>query len=191
MKKRVIGSLVSILAVVASPIAAQDAQVWDTIGNWTIAVDTTLDNSCFALTVFEGDTYLRLGLNVTEAMLPYYMILGNPSWRSIEEGKDYELTLQFDNAPAWTATAVGTYMGDLPSLMLQAAEFDFIDEFARKHTLQITFMGRRVDSLSLSGSARATQELATCQIAMDRTGLPSTDPFETRPASAPKDPFAI
>jgi hypothetical protein len=173
--------------------SAQDAVEWGEVAGWTIAVDTTLGNSCFALTAFEDGTILRIGFDNTDARGPLYIMFGNQKWRSLEEGKDYDLVIQMDNEPEWDAPARGVSMGeDMVFVYVKTDQPGFLEEFTRKHGVSVLYQGRTIASLSLEGSFKAGLAMAECQLALNSSSPPArdADPFSTSPPKANDDPFA-
>ena len=86
--KAVIATL-SVLALSSVALAEEGSPIWKTVDTWSIAVDTSLSNSCFMLTSYVDNTFLRLGLDKTNRQLPGYIIIGgrtrsvqNPALRS-------------------------------------------------------------------------------------------------------------
>lgn len=173
----------------SSSTYAQDAPLWKNVGTWQIRVDTTLDYGCFAANFYEGNTMLRLGTIPSTGNA--YIILGDTDWKSLEVGKEYDLVFRFDSLDPWSGTASALNMGDnLIVLFTNFSDFDFIDEFMKRHTLRVGFKNRNVATLSLSGSYKAVTELATCQETMRAAGEPGNerDPFAT-PRRSGDDPF--
>jgi hypothetical protein len=120
------------------------------------------------------------------------------NWASIESGKDYDLTIQIDNGSSWNSPASGFRFGGLPSLIVNTNQIDFLDQFMRKHSLQVYFNGQRILNLSLRGSNAALQEMGYCQNAVDsylgkyKPSARKTDPFaEGNVSPAAKDPFDL
>ena len=169
--------------------AAADSPLWKDVSGWQIRVDRTVGSGCFAATVFEGDTGFRIGLNKVNSY--GYVILGDDDWQSLEVGKDYPLTAQFDSEGTWEGTARAISMGPRsPGIFLMWTFSDphFFAEFARKDAVTFAYEGKTVVRLSLKGSAAAMAELLNCQEQMDQAGSQdATDPLAHKPDA---DPFA-
>lgn len=180
----------------AAPGAAQNAEVvlWKHVQNWSVYVDRTTGDTCFAGVVFDDGTVFRFGFLEPGSQTALYAAIGNPNWQSIEQGKDYELYLQFDNAQSWRAPARATQIDGVPFLFVGTSEVDFVEELMRKHYLKVHYDGRNILSLSLQGSYAALQEMGMCETTISeyRTSGSATsgDPFKTERASNKTDPFA-
>jgi hypothetical protein len=177
---------------ISSALASEGAVQWGTSGAWTIAVDTSLGNSCFLVTTFVDGTIFRLGFNQQNTSSPMYVGIGNQDWKSLDPGKDYDLQLQLDNLPGWNAAAEATTIGVTPFLLIPTDQVKFVDEFMRRHTLRMYFSGREVVRLNLKGSSQAVNEMLRCQNAViNYTQPPARDPF-SGVSSGPKkkDPFS-
>jgi hypothetical protein len=113
-----------------------------------------------------------------------YIILGNGAWRSLENGKQYVLTMQFDEEVPWKGPALATDMG----LVIKFSKANFLVEFARKQNLSIWYGNRLVTRLPLTGSKDATNEMVVCQHKIDAAkNATLSDPFAQR---TPSDPFS-
>jgi len=115
-------------------------------------------------------------------------------WRSIENGKDYELYLQLDNAQSWRSPARATRIDGVPFLVFGADQVDFVEELMRKHFLKVHYEGRMILNLSLQGSYAALQEMGVCESTIAEYRSPgsvsNSDPFKGERASNKADPFA-
>lgn len=168
----------------------KDVAKWSEIGWWEILVDRSLDSGCFAWAEYDGGTILRIGFDPTTEMM--YFMIANSDWKSVEIGKDYNLDIQFDDEDPWKAESTAIDMG-IAALHVETRQWDFVDEFKRKHTLFVSYKDQNIATLSLKGSARAIDEVVRCQSAMmDTTGASlASDPFKSDSKTAtPKDPFA-
>jgi hypothetical protein len=191
--KQWVGLLLSAcIGLIVSPASGEDSISWTPpeVNGWFIAVDTTVGNGCFIYSIFEGDTYARIGFN--PQMSSFYLLVGDLDWNSIEAGKEYNIELQMGQRPSWTAPAIGGRLGDVPNLIVTSRDPAFVDEFARQHYIRVWYEGREVANLSLEGSAAAIDEMLRCQQAINEYGGSATpasndDPFQQRSS---KDPFA-
>jgi hypothetical protein len=167
---------VAALALSAATTSAlsQETFEWRQVGDWTIGVDTTLGDACYALNAFTDGTALRIGFDNTNAEWPWYIMFGNDAWQSLETDVEYEMSLKFDNETPWSGPAVGVPMGDMVFLHMLGADVEFFDEFILKDQVAISYDGRTVATLSLAGSARATEALLDCQ---DEQDAANVDPF--------------
>ena len=176
-------------ALMTAPALAQGTRDWGQVGNWYVGVDGSLANSCYALHEYEDGTVLRIGLDMSSTDDRWYIMFGNDRWRSIEEGGEYDVALQFDREPEWTAVATGVNMGPGSNfLYVFGSDLEFFDEFIFKNTLSLSYAGDIIARLSLSGSARATGAMIECQEA--QVSAPAADPFAGKKKKSASDPFA-
>ena len=176
--------------------ASDDTPDLGEVGGWSISLDSSLGDGCFASSGFEDGSALRFGFSNLDDDLPFYIALIKEDWASIEDGKDYEVTLQFDKAQPWSATATGMHMGDFPGLLVGTDQSDFLTELARKKKVSWWYQDTLLGTYSLSGTFAATQAIAACQQLVEQNGAPAPkstpdDPFKGgKPKADPKDPFA-
>lgn len=170
---------------------ADQASLWKNVGGWEIRVDNTLGYGCFALAIYDGGTALRIGIDPSSDYNGY-ILLGNPKWKSLEPGKDYDLKIQFDKETPWTAVAKAVQFDDGGLVMLHAS-FDkgaVLKEFSKKHQVAFYYNDSLIDRLRLKGSALATRELIRCQMSMKETGVSKQKPDPFKNSSRNSDPFA-
>jgi hypothetical protein len=160
---------------VAPALAANDALRWGKSGGWDILIDPTLGNGCFIYTVYTGGIGLRLGFSPDDGEA--YLMVGSKSWASIEHGKTYSIELRMDRDAPWRASATGVDFDGLPLLMATTDDPDFLIDFAKKNSLQVTYRGSVVATLSLRGTYAAISEMLNCQEQVDRYGVRKSDPF--------------
>jgi len=191
---------VSILAIAlawGTPISAQDTVLWKRVGNWDVSIDTTVGNGCFTTSTWNGGTFMRIGLNPEADN--FYFLVGNDKWASITPDQEYDIQIKFGNKAAWDVSAIGFQFnpGELTYLLARSTKYDFIEEFMRQSNMRISYDGREIDNLKLTGSSRAFKTVIACQEEADRRSA-NSDPFAgtSKPATAPKtgrkseDPFA-
>ncbi|MBX3598415.1 MAG: hypothetical protein KF874_12670 [Rhizobiaceae bacterium] len=191
--------LVVWLALLGSPVAAQNNEVvfYKEVAGWYIYSDRTNGNACFATTFFDEGTYIRIGFNAKNSAAAAYVAFGNEKWRSIEQGKDYDIIIQMDQEKPWNATATGGKIGGIPYLFAGTNAAVFFTEFMRKHRISVTYNNNEIARLSLKGSASAGGAVVECQklvVGPSNTDPPVTknDPFDgTAPRNAKDDPFAL
>ncbi len=80
----------ALLCLITLPVSATEP-LWKRVGSWDIRVDRSLNYGCFLVNVYQGGTVFRIGFDRTNG--GGYLMLGNPNWRSIEVGKEYDLEL--------------------------------------------------------------------------------------------------
>jgi len=184
---------VSIVIWPTDLMAGADSPLWKRVGSWDVRVDKTLGNGCFAMAEYEGGTTFRIGFNPPNKN--GYVIVGHANWKSLEEGKEYPIKLQFGNAVPWTGDATGFKFektDPIVFLMITIIETDLFTEFMRKTYIKVSYNEKTIAKLNLKGSYAAFEEVAKCQKAMKAGGETSPagkDPF-ARGASSSLDPFA-
>jgi hypothetical protein len=170
--------------------------LWANVGDWSILVDRSLGNGCFMISSYTRGTYLRIGIDNTNNKNGYVMI-GNEAWQSIEAGKEYKLSLEFNDETPWIGTFRAITMGDVTVLFNPFNKPEFLREVGAKQKLTILYDDKVVTTLPLTGSYAAVQSLIECQSKVDEAAQSTpSDPFSsgsTRPASrsggAAPDPF--
>ena len=173
---------------------AQDSVIWsDDVSGWTVAVDRSLNDGCFAFTCFDGGTCLRLQLNAANEQVIFFVM--NNNWQSLETGKLYDIEVKFGTLTPWTGRAsVHRFSDGLPSLVLNVPfeedrALNFVDEFMRMTGVQISYSGSVIANLSLRGTYAAMEEVFNCQRTMIEGGRGTrSDPFSSAPQSS-DDPF--
>ena len=184
---------VCVLAGVLLASGADSATWKEDVRGWYIGVDESVGNGCYMLAFFDGDTFLRVGFDPRYPSLDF--VVGDEDWRSIEEGKVYQIEVQFGRRSPWTGEAVGFVWDDGDrSLIFSILEVDermflFIDELMKMQSVSVRYDGKIIASLSLKGTFAATEELMNCQLNMTG-GLQGTgeDPFGGSTGSD-ADPF--
>ena len=177
-----------------SPVFSQETITWkNNVKGWRIAVDSSIGDSCFMVTAYEGGTLLRAQVNMNEEIFQF--ILADSSWKSLETGKLYDIKVQFGTLAPWTGLAsVHHFSDDLPALIFDVTFEDekaelFIEEFMRMTGVLIFYSGNVISNLSLSGTYAAMQEVFACQSAMlDGGSGRDSDPFSNTPENS-NDPF--
>ena len=163
--------------------------LWKKVDGWQIRVDTTLDNSCFLVQLFEGFTVLRLGFN--KPAQTFYVLVGDKDWESIEVGKEYPIQIRFGNARPWGGNAGAIDIG-VPALTLSLRKAEsitkFLGEFMRKSSVKIAYRNKTITHLSLKSSFKAGRELLACQEVLDKT-QERKDPFNRKDKKSTDDPF--
>lgn len=183
MFKRML-AIVMVGTMFAGGALAEDTVVWGRgeVRGWKTAVDRTIGNGCFIYSYFEGNSFLRLGVNPqTETV---YMLLGDSDWQSITEDQEYQIELQMGRKSKWNASAIGGVLDGMPSLLVTATDLTFLRELSSQSNVRAWFGRNEIANISLRGSAAAIDEMIRCQNWMDKNG---GDPFAS--ATTTKDPF--
>ncbi|MEM6566726.1 MAG: hypothetical protein AAF665_19910, partial [Pseudomonadota bacterium] len=170
---------------------AQDTVIWqDNVEGWSVAVDRTIENSCFILAGFDNDVFLRFQFNATKESVQF--IVANIHWNTLQSGGDYDMEVIFDDGEAWAGMAKAHTWNDvLPSLVLSVPVKDqqasnFMKSFTDMDSVSISHAGAEIAELSVSGTEAAVASMLNCQASMSslsKSGEDKTGDFE--PASDP------
>ena len=173
----------------ASPVFAEDTVTWqDDVEGWSVAIDRTIDDSCFIISGFDNDMFLRFQFNATQQNVQ--LIVASIEWDSLKTGEDYDLEVAFGDLDSWTGTAKGHRWSDiLPSLVLSVPFADkqashFMREFTATDTISITHDGSEIANLALAGADEAIASMMECQATMSQAGATKRsgkDPFAPKP----------
>lgn len=174
--------------------AFAEPREFGTAGNWTIAIDTTINNSCFALATFIDGSAFRIGFDMRPgAGNPFFVILGNINWKSIEYGKEYPIDLIFGNEPPWSGNASG-FSFDPPENQTwlrvgvgKDTGAEFVSEFMKQRFVAVKYSGKEILRLALKDSYKAGLKLIECQKQASQTQT-TTDPFKNT-SDRSSDPF--
>ncbi len=162
--------------------------MWKQVGQWQIRIDRTLNYGCFMIGAYVGGTVLRFGFDRQQQN--GYLMLGDDAWTSLEEGKDYNIRVQFDSDSPWDGTARAIRLGTAAVvLQLPFSDSNMITEISRKQLMRVYYNGRPVAQLALTGSYAATRELINCQVAVEDARKGTTAPTSNN-APTSNDPFA-
>ncbi|MEO0943449.1 MAG: hypothetical protein AAFY06_01215 [Pseudomonadota bacterium] len=179
----------SVLALAASSAFAQDTVMWnEDIRGWSVAIDRTIEDSCFIISGFEDQLFLRLQFNAQQQNVQF--IVANVAWESLETGQEYGLEVIFGEDSPWSGMAQGhIWQGILPSLVLSVPFEDqqaskFMEEFSDRGSVRISYEGNEIANLALSGTGEAVASMMACQQAMAEASAfkdSNADPFAPAP----------
>ena len=157
----------SALILAGAAPAAADIADWSEVSGWFVAVDTTFSpRSCFAAAEFDGETYLRIGIDASDATV--YAVLANPHWVALEPGGTYGVEMWFGDETPWGfAMHAGQFPDGSTFLISFTDDWLLLEEFAGEPNVRVVYEGRDVANLDLSGSPEALTEVMACQRAMD------------------------
>ncbi len=177
--------LCSALFAVSSPLIAHSETIpWKEVAGWMVRMDPSAGNACYVTTSYKDGTVIRLGFEFSENDRLLYLSLGNSKWKSLEDGKDYPIRIQFDTETPWDAKASAVEVGRLTHLKVNTRDTGFVSEFSRKLGLRAFYAGKQIVSLRLKGSSKAIDEMLACQQATN------TLANAQKPAPKDEDPFA-
>jgi hypothetical protein len=186
---------VCILVLMAVPASAEKSLRWATSGDWDIRVDKSV-GGCFMSASYTLGEFIRIGFDRVDKN--GYLWIANQAWRSVEVGKEYKLSFEFDGESPWTGVFRAIDLGDgFKALAGSFDKPDFMRDFGAKQKVNVYYEGKFVAMLPLTGSFAAMQALIQCQSKVEEVlgapPVPSPDPFSgsgTRPASDPFSPNA-
>jgi hypothetical protein len=163
------GALLALLP--ATAVVAQDTVVWEKdVQGWAVIVDRTINSSCFIISEFADDLYLRLQFNTTQDNVQF--ILANMRWDALETGREYDLEVAFGSHASWDGAASGYRWHDvLPSLVFSVPVADnqayhFMREFMGIGSVSVSFDGEEIATAALAGADRAVASMMECQATM-------------------------
>jgi len=166
---------------------------WKTVEGWDISFYPASEG-CQAFALFEEDTAFFIGFDNSGDGLLLDVTLLDERWGSIEDGKEYSVTLHFGNETPWTLEMDGVQMDDFPGLNIlidaSSDEADlFINEFQRETRMKWSFGDNLLGRYTLRGSRRAFDEVIACQRSYFEAIQTQSDPFAAS-GSGKNDPFA-
>lgn len=172
---------------------AAEAIDWKTVGGWDISFYPGSEG-CQAFALFEEDTAFFIGFDNTGNELALDVTLLDKRWGSLQDSKEYSITLHFGNETPWTLEMDGVQMDGFPGLniMIDATSDEadlFVDEFQRETKMEWVFNGTLLGRFTLRGSRRAFDEVIACQRSYFEALSSQADPFATS-GSGKSDPFA-
>lgn len=147
---------------------------WKSVGGWSVHVDRSLNNSCFALASNDTSAF-RIGFDVSDEFSSYFFV-ANESWKSIIIDKEYELRMKFDGHDPWRVVAVGSKIGDLLALKATFNDDRFWVEFSKAKRLAIDYNNSSIINVPTSDNDKAFDQLIACQKAQPKNA--TTDPFK-------------
>ncbi len=186
--RMIFAAAIAMALTTSAAIASDDSVPWGDgeVAGWNIAVDTSLGGGCFIYAIFDGNTLVRIGFDPSSS--DYYLILGDDDWKSIEAGKEYDLTLKLGRRDPWDAQANGIPLGDGTALMVTSTDTNFLQEFSSQQNIKVEYNGDQIANLDLGGSAAAIQEMINCQTTVDAAASNGgDDPFKKTDSG---DPFS-
>ena len=134
-------------------------------------------------------TGLYLGLVGADADLHVELLVFNVDWHSIEQDRDYPIELRMDDGAPWDLTMSGIRGDGARGLgFYYPADTEvaggLMEELMGGSTVELWYRGTSLARLSLTGSARAYEEVVACTRSYRDAVMATADPF------AAADPFA-
>jgi hypothetical protein len=109
-----------------------------------------------------------------------YFLFGDPEWKSLKAGKTYPMQFVFDGRDRYEDDMLAHDISGDVVLTVDDVSDDFIQSFAERHAMEISYRGKVIARLSLQNTYAAINEVGRCQQSQ-----------ATRPQPLPKggDPF--
>lgn len=156
-------------SIPASTALGEDYYASDRIyakeGNWWIWV-TRARKSCSMAATFAGDAEITVGGDRRGGKLAYFFLFSKASWE-YEQGKDYEVTVDYDGHSTWAGDGVGVVLTGQNGVALEGVHAEAVDEFAAAKTLGLKIGSREHGVFDLSGSRAGIAKLRECIAAVD------------------------
>lgn len=173
--------------------AMAESSLWKSVGPWDVRFYPD-DRGCSAVTQYEGGTAFFIGFSEHENGIGFEVIIFNENWKSIEDGKDYDIEVKFGNESPWDLNMTGIEDSDgIPGLKFWNSEDSdnvarFVDEFQRKLSMEWRYQGTSLGRFALRGSRAAFDEVLKCQNSF-KNATSDNDPFSTTQPRNKPDPF--
>jgi hypothetical protein len=167
MKK---GMLALVMLALSWGVLADSRQtvLFGKAGEWSIYVDRTVGNGCFAIGHFEAGTVVRVGW--APSANRFYMIYSDQRWAdNLELGANYTLRFAFDDgAVSYGGTLKAVNLAGQKALFHDRVDPEFMLDFGRRGTLTVyNARGGRMAKLNLESSQQALDEVVRCQREMN------------------------
>lgn len=169
------------IQIAPSAQSRPDTELFSESGDWLIMTDHTMAGSCFIVKYFDDGTILRLSNDTRYSLQDGdgFLLLTNPAWASVTDGREFNIDFQFGQFEPWNAVASVMQLGGFNWLHVTFAGENgqlIKRELAQADSMSVSRDGKLVVSLNLQGSARAIERLMACQSASN-TKRAQNDPF--------------
>lgn len=138
-------------------------------GNWWVWV-TRARKSCSMAATFDGSAEITVGGDRRDGKLAYFFLFSKASW-DYEQGKDYEVTVEYDGHSTWAGDGVGVAFPEQNGVALEGVHAEAVDEFAAAKTLGLKIGSVEHGVFDLSGSRAGIAKLRECIAAVDGGGI--------------------
>ncbi|HEX8643837.1 MAG TPA: hypothetical protein VF702_07985 [Allosphingosinicella sp.] len=137
---------------------------------------------CSILTEYESGAYLRVAYEYGENRA--WFSIDNPAWRSIEQGRQYQIGVFFSNGAQYGPVGAfgmnSVYEGArMTGLLAIFHAEDFLRDFAESASIVVTMDEARLGAVALEGTRAAVARLRTCALDTHRRNPP--DPAANLP----------
>ncbi len=154
--------VVALLLIQASAISAEpQTEAWGQSGDWTIRVNPTVGNGCFAEKDFANGTLIQIGF--VPARRGGFLAAYNTAWSDISEGQEDVLRIDFGDA-LFEGAVIGKVNDGTPGGYAFFDNPKFVDEFRKRNSLILSGRnsGHRIE-INLKGTSRALSLVEACQ----------------------------
>lgn len=172
--------LPALLAMMATSAPAEVIR-WKTVGGWDVSFYSSQEG-CLAYTKYQRGTQFYIGFDGSFGDIHIDVSLIDSRWASIEEGKEYAVTVKFGNEVPWNLDMSGRRFNRTPGLLLNYPAVSdearrFLREFMRETKMVWSYDGIRLGDYSLRGSQAAMTEVIKCQRSYEEAANNNPDPF--------------
>jgi len=153
------------LAWLGNTSALADLQVDQTLersGPWTIGYNSSL-KGCVASAISDDGTTIWIGFEGSEPDTPAYLAFTNPSWRSIEARKFYNLEIQASGSYRWRGYSSGVERPNEKGLFVFGVKRRALQDFAQTSGLVLSVNKEPLAQTNISGLSDAIEKLMYCQ----------------------------
>lgn len=133
------------------------------VRGWNIGVNKNFEG-CWITATYQDQTTVWMGFSGEDRNA--FVAFTNPKWKSIEDGKKYNLTVRAQGQRNWTGVYLGfsqprAYGGDT-GIFAGPLKEDFVGDIAAAGGLTLYLGQTRVSQLSMTGSAAAILKAIEC-----------------------------
>jgi hypothetical protein len=158
----------------ASTVDDKGLSLWTELKKWNVYVDHSLGNKCLIGARITDGTYFRIGYSGDPSQ-PYYFMIQNKKWASVQEGSKYKLEVIFDGDVAWDMPVTAINLGTALALTGVFSDGTFWSDLAKAKTLLVKRDAITVTYANVEGSTAAITALASCEKSQRLEG--AKDPF--------------
>jgi hypothetical protein len=153
------------LALLGNTTALADLQVDQTLeraGPWTVGYNGSL-KGCVASASSDDGTTIWIGFEGSEPDTPAYLAFTNPSWRSIEARRFYEIEIQVSGSYRWRGYSSGVERPNEKGVFVFGVKQRALQDFAQTSRLVVSVNKELLTRTSISGLSDAIEKLMYCQ----------------------------
>jgi serine protease Do len=131
-----------------------------TAAGWKIGYNNSL-SGCVASETYSDGTTIWFGIDGRDRS--FFLALTNPSWKSIEEGKDYLLRFSVLGGGRYQGKFVGISRADEKGVVSGGLNEKFVGDVVHSSGIAVSLGDTTVARLSLQGSSTAMSAVIQCQ----------------------------